>query len=181
MFTAVRRHISYANVAATLALVFSMSGGALAAKHYLISSTKQINPKVLNRLRGRSGARGATGATGSQGAQGKEGPRGVAGLNGVNGANGANGATKVVVRSAQADAESFNTGHAQANCASGERATGGGMQLILGNVEHVFFYEPGGIPVPETTGATPTGWFAEWFNSSPELDGFRVYVICASP
>jgi hypothetical protein len=45
-----RRHLTYANVAATLALVFSMSGGALAAKHYLIDSTKQINPKVLKSL-----------------------------------------------------------------------------------------------------------------------------------
>jgi hypothetical protein len=42
-----RRHINYANVVATLALVFAMSGGALAAKHYLVSSPKQISPKVL--------------------------------------------------------------------------------------------------------------------------------------
>jgi hypothetical protein len=42
-----RRRLTYANVAATLALVFSMSGGALAASHYLIKSTKQISPKVL--------------------------------------------------------------------------------------------------------------------------------------
>ena len=35
-----RRHLNYANVTATLALVFAMSGGALAAKHYLVSSPK---------------------------------------------------------------------------------------------------------------------------------------------
>ena len=62
-----RRRFTYANVAATLALVFAMSGGAVAASHYLINSTKQINPKVLRTLRG---ARGATGATGSSGATG---------------------------------------------------------------------------------------------------------------
>ncbi len=45
-----RRRFSYANVAATLALVFSMSGGALAAKHYLLSSTRQISPAVLRSL-----------------------------------------------------------------------------------------------------------------------------------
>jgi hypothetical protein len=44
------RRLSYANVTATLALVFSMSGGALAANHYLINSTKQINPRVLKAL-----------------------------------------------------------------------------------------------------------------------------------
>jgi hypothetical protein len=44
----IRRRLSYANVVATLALVFAMSGGALAASHYLVNSTKQINPKVLS-------------------------------------------------------------------------------------------------------------------------------------
>jgi hypothetical protein len=43
----IRRHLTYANVTATLALVFAMSGGALAAKHYLLSSTRQISPGVL--------------------------------------------------------------------------------------------------------------------------------------
>jgi hypothetical protein len=42
-----RKRITYANVVATLALVFAMSGGALAAKHYLVTSPKQISPKVL--------------------------------------------------------------------------------------------------------------------------------------
>ena len=44
--------LTYANVAATLALVFSMSGGALAASHYLINSKSQINPKVVRALKG---------------------------------------------------------------------------------------------------------------------------------
>ena len=74
-----RRHLTYANVAATLALVFAMSGGAIAAKRYLINSTGQINPKVLKKLKGKTGARGATGAPG---AAGKEGPAGKAGTEG---------------------------------------------------------------------------------------------------
>lgn len=80
-----RRRFTYANVAATLALVFSMTGGALAANHYLISSTAQIKPSVLEKLHGRTGKTGRTGATGAagregaagkEGATGKEGPRG---------------------------------------------------------------------------------------------------------
>jgi hypothetical protein len=74
-----KRMFSYANVAATLALVFSMSGGALAAKHYLITSTKQIKPSVLKKLKGnagKTGATGAPGATGKEGSPGKEGPQG---------------------------------------------------------------------------------------------------------
>lgn len=74
-----RRVLTYANVAATLALVFSMTGGALAAKHYLINSTGQINPKVLRKLRGATGAPGApgkNGEAGKNGETGKEGPQG---------------------------------------------------------------------------------------------------------
>src|SRR5579871_417326 len=74
-----RRHLTYANVAATLALVFAMTGGAIAAKHYLINSTKQINPKVLKKLRGAKGKTGATGPQGKQGAQGTAGAAGAAG------------------------------------------------------------------------------------------------------
>ena len=80
-----RRHVTYANVAATLALVLSMTGGALAAKHYLISSTKQISPKVLHQLRGNTGKTGSPGATGKEGAQGKEGLKGGTGAAGADG------------------------------------------------------------------------------------------------
>jgi hypothetical protein len=76
------RRLSYANVVSTLALVFAMSGGALAASHYLINSTKQINPKVLKSLKGKTGAKGPTGAAGSAGAQGGQGPSGAAGAAG---------------------------------------------------------------------------------------------------
>ncbi len=74
-----RKRLSYANVAATLALVFSMTGGAMAANHYLISSTKQIKPSILKKLKGNAGAKGATGPQGPQGAQGGAGPAGPAG------------------------------------------------------------------------------------------------------
>jgi hypothetical protein len=75
----IRPRLTYANVAATLALVFSMSGGALAASHYLISSKKQISPKVLKELKGNAGAKGATGPAGAQG------PAGAAGAPGAQG------------------------------------------------------------------------------------------------
>jgi hypothetical protein len=77
-----RRRLTYANVTATLALVFSMTGGALAAKHYLINSTKQINPKVLKKLRGKPGPQGPRGIQGGQGTQGIQGPAGPEGQSG---------------------------------------------------------------------------------------------------
>jgi hypothetical protein len=83
-----RRRLSYANVAATLALVFSMSGGALAAKHYLINSTTQINPKVLRTLKGNNGPRGLLGPPGPQGPPGVQGGQGPQGDQGARGATG---------------------------------------------------------------------------------------------
>ncbi len=80
-----RKRITYANVAATLALVFSMTGGAIAAQHYLINSTKQINPKVLKKLKGKNGATGKTGATGLAGAAGAGGATGKTGSTGERG------------------------------------------------------------------------------------------------
>jgi Collagen triple helix repeat (20 copies) len=79
MFSSIRKRLTYANVAMTLALVFAMSGGAYAAKHYLITSTKQISPKVLKQLKGAKGATGAAGAAGAAGAQGAQGLKGETG------------------------------------------------------------------------------------------------------
>src|SRR5438874_12957919 len=83
-----RRHLTYANVTATLALFFAMSGGALAAKHYLVNSTKQISPKVLKALKGNRGSTGAPGVNGATGAQGKEGQQGKEGARGKEGESG---------------------------------------------------------------------------------------------
>jgi hypothetical protein len=79
----IRRYLSYANVTATLALVFAMSGGAMAAKHYLINSTGQINPKVLKKLRARTGSPGPTGKDGPVGPIGPGGPPGPSGPSGA--------------------------------------------------------------------------------------------------
>ncbi len=83
-----RRRFSYANVVATLALVFAMSGGALAAGHYLINSTKQIKPSVLKQLAGKTGPggpAGPAGLAGKEGSAGKQGPAGPIGPQGVPG------------------------------------------------------------------------------------------------
>jgi Collagen triple helix repeat (20 copies) len=119
MFSRIRKRITFANVAMTLALVFAMGGGAYAAGKYVITSTKQISPKVLTALKGKKGAngvngtqgpageKGAAGTNGTPGTNGKDGvgaqgpggvtgpvgPKGATGANGVNGTNGATGAT----------------------------------------------------------------------------------------
>jgi Collagen triple helix repeat (20 copies) len=97
MLSGIRKRFTYANVAVTLALVFAMSGGAYAASRYVITSTKQISPKVLKTLKGKagpagaSGAQGPAGAAGPAGALGPTGPKGETGKEGSPGKNGENG------------------------------------------------------------------------------------------
>ena len=108
MFYAIRTRINATTVVAGLALVFAMTGGAYAAKKYLITSTKQISPSVLKSLQGKAGPAGVNGAQGSGGSAGAQGPAGKDGAPGEKGAPGTNGKSVV--------AETENAG---ANCEEG--------------------------------------------------------------
>jgi hypothetical protein len=89
----ISRHATYANVVATLALCFAVSGGAAyAASHYLITSTKQIKPGVLKQLAGKAGPPGAPGPVGPSGPQGPAGAAGPKGETGPAGTPGKEGA-----------------------------------------------------------------------------------------
>jgi hypothetical protein len=74
-----------ATVISVVALFFSLSGAAFAAKNYVLNSTSQINPKVLKALKGKTGPKGATGPAGAAGATGTTGVQGVAGAAGAPG------------------------------------------------------------------------------------------------
>ncbi|HEV3072734.1 MAG TPA: hypothetical protein VGY76_15050 [Solirubrobacteraceae bacterium] len=91
MIDRTRNRLTYANVTATLALVFAMSGGAYAANKFLITSTKQISPKVLKALKSAPGKNGAPGTAGAAGVQGPTGPAGAKGEAGAPGARGETG------------------------------------------------------------------------------------------
>ena len=86
-----------AGIIASLALFFALGGSAVAANHYLVTSTSQIKPSVLKSLHGPAGAKGAKGATGANGAGGPAGPAGGQGPQGIQGPSGAQG-TSVVAR-----------------------------------------------------------------------------------
>jgi Collagen triple helix repeat (20 copies) len=88
MFLRVCDRVTFVNVLLVFVLVFVMGGGAYAAKRYLITSTKQISPKVLSQLRGRTGPGGPAGASGLNGAGGKDGLQGLQGLKGDKGDKG---------------------------------------------------------------------------------------------
>jgi Collagen triple helix repeat (20 copies) len=91
MFSKIRKRITYANVAMTLALVFAMGGGAYAAGKFIITSTKQIKPSVVAQLKGKNGKNGTNGLNGAQGPAGKNGTNGASGAPGEKGQPGEKG------------------------------------------------------------------------------------------
>jgi Collagen triple helix repeat (20 copies) len=96
------RHLTYANVAATLALFLALGGAAYAATQLPKNSVGtaqlrngavtagKIAKKTRNQLRG---ARGATGPQGPEGKTGKVGPKGATGAKGATGIKGDTGTT----------------------------------------------------------------------------------------
>src|SRR3984957_8987937 len=130
MISRVRRRFTYANVLMTLAFVFAMSGGAYAASKYVITSTKQISPKVLKSLVGKTGPAGVAGkegAPGKEGVPGKEGPAGKEGAAGKEGKKGPEG-PRGEPGSAGAKGETAATGPAGP---AGKNGTGGGFSKTL--------------------------------------------------
>jgi hypothetical protein len=163
MFSAIRTrlHITPATVIAILALVLASSGGAYAAGRYLITSTKQISPKVLKSLKGAVGTRGAAGPTGpagpagaggtgpagsqgpagAAGAAGKEGP---AGKEGKQGPPGTTGFTAMLPKGATETGswtDQVSPGNTTANAFS-SISFAIPLESAL-DKEHVFFVEPG--------------------------------------
>jgi hypothetical protein len=92
MRAAIHRYVNATSLVAIVALMLALSGGAWAAQRYLITSTKQISPKVLKALKGKRGAKGVDGAAGPGGSQGPQGPQGPAGTPGGAGIKGETGA-----------------------------------------------------------------------------------------
>src|SRR6516162_2947899 len=85
-----------------LAALFALSGTAMAGSHsarnrYLITSTNQISPSVLAKLKGSPGPQGppGSGPLGPQGLQGIVGPIGLPGERGAQGPVGPAGAQGV--------------------------------------------------------------------------------------
>ena len=98
---------------ASLALFFALGGTAIAAKHYLITSTKQIKPSVLKQLHG------------AQGPQGPAGPQGAAGPSNLSALTSITGPTVEVPKG--------EVGSAKAVCPAGSHAiSGGGSGGIAG-------------------------------------------------
>ena len=149
---------SPAIVIACLALFVAGTGTSIAATHYLITSTKQIKPTVLAKLKGNKGPRGLTGAAGAAGAA---------------------GATHVVTRGASG-AVTNTYSYQTASCAAGEVATGGGVNWAYSGGSSLNVKVVASNPVSNSSGV-PYAWFGEIYNYAYDLVRADVYVICASP
>jgi hypothetical protein len=113
-------HISRPSPATALsiiALFFALGGTALAAHHYLITSTHQIKPSVLKALRG-SGPPGAPGPTGAAGPQGTPGARGEPGP--------VNLSSLTIIRATDIKVPNGKEATSVASCPTGSRAVSGG-------------------------------------------------------
>ena len=120
MLKAIRRRFNATGFVAVLALVFAMGGGAYAASRYVITSTKQISPKVLKALQGKPGAAGATGA---QGPAGPAGEKGAPGANGTDGTSGNAGVSVTSVSVPTSSSTCSKLGGSEFTAAEGSKTT----------------------------------------------------------
>jgi hypothetical protein len=176
MFSTIRKRLTYTNVALTLALVFTITGGAYAASKYVITSTKQIKPSVLAQLKGKAGPAGAQGSAGPQGTAGAAGPQGPAGPQGgrgetgpagSNGKNGANGTTGPKGPTGPAGATG-QTGFTE-TLPSGKTETGTWILRGTANVEKEFKFTAISFPIPLKEKLTAPGLYIQIGEGLPKF------------
>ena len=131
MLEAIRTRFNATTLVAVLALVFAMTGGAYAANRYLISSTKQISPKVLKALAGKPGPAGAPGAAGTAGPAGAQGAQGPGGPQGPGGGAGPNG-TSVTASTLAKGSPGCKDGGSEFTSASGKTTACNGKEGVPG-------------------------------------------------
>jgi hypothetical protein len=174
-------------LAIAVVALFIALGGTASAAHFLITSTSQIKPSVLKKLRGKRGPAGVKGATGATGAAGAPGPAGAPGAPGKEGPTGKEGKegppgptqlTKLEeFRGEEVEAEPEEFESSFAFCPPGSRPVSGG------------FFEEGSAPITEQfseafaltfEGETFTGWAYGGTNlSATESEFMEAVAYCA--
>lgn len=193
------RRPSMTTVIACLALFFALGGTAIAAQHYLITSTSQIKPSVLAKLKGDAGAdgtqgpqgpagpagptgsQGSTGTTGFQGPMGPAGPQGEVGERGPEGSAGSGDPSSLTLvegpeNKVPAYGEVGPGGEkgvegSVATCPSGDHVVSGGSDVFAGIVA-------GALSVPSED---HDSWIALVANDSTYTGGVvQAIAYCAS-
>jgi hypothetical protein len=189
------RRPSLNTIIASLALFFALGGTAIAAQHYLITSTSQIKPSVLAKLKGNAGHNGAPGPQGPAGPSGSQGPAGPAGAKGLTGSNGERGLTGLTGERGPAGPSNLSTLTLEegpenrvpaynevgpggdtgvegsvATCPAGQHVVSGGSDIFAGVVE-------GAISVPSED---HDSWIVAVANDSTDADGVvQAIAYCA--
>jgi Collagen triple helix repeat (20 copies) len=165
-------------------------------------SLRKISPATRSALKGQTGDPGATGragATGPEGIQGETGPAGPKGDPGAQGQQGDKGdpgaqgpqgdkgdpgpqgpkgdpgVTNLRVVHTTATLAPGEKAFPEADCATGEKATGGGVDFIDENVRIL-----DSAPLTGGASTTPVGWVGGFVNRSAQTQPVHVRAICAS-
>ena len=178
MFASIRKHLTYANTAATLALMFALTGGAVAATSHSGGGGSPSHAGLTatvakSKAKGKSGPRGPAGPRGATGVTGPTGPAGPAGPGGAKGETGAAGTGTPGAEGKEGKVgESVTIGKAGGECLEGgtkfSNASGSGAAC---NGEPGQKGEPGSPWTPNSqlpSGATETGVWAAHFPSESE-------------
>jgi hypothetical protein len=162
------RRPRHATVVAYLALFVALSGTSFAIGRSTASTSESkpvARPSLANTATkpGKIARAGSPAATAAR--RGRRGPRGP------RGPRGRPGATNAIVRYVTVSSAQGRYGltGAQASCAPGETATGGGF--LSGSQQSIV------NSFPVLTGTKPTGWEANFGAYTP---GREVYVVCVS-
>jgi hypothetical protein len=188
MPSAIRRHLSFANVASLLALVFAMGGTGYALTIPKNSvGTKQIKTNGVGSSEVKKNAVSAKKVKDGSllAADFKAGqiPAGAKGATGAPGAPGVVGAV-TVVRDEFTVADSVNSTGLQVPCPAGTKAIGGGAALDSTGVEDINLtvsrpFRTGGDPPND--GQSFDAWRVVFHNpvGGTASTGAKAYVVCA--
>lgn len=151
---------------AILALVFSVTGAAGAATGYVITSKRQIAPKLLRQLeqRGPRGSRGQPGAAGKAGAAGGIGPTGATGPTGKFSAS-----NLQIVWGPGAYVPPNTSTYTNATCPAGAVAISGGYQN--GNNT---------VVTADERASDGTGWYIYASSSGSSGGQARAFAVCSA-
>jgi hypothetical protein len=173
------------NLVGWIALFVALGGTSIAATHYVITSTSQIKPSVLNKLHGNRGATGAPGATGPQGSAGATGPQGSAGTTGPQGKEGSAGALGALTFVAGNESalpgkkekgpilEEEGVEASAAVCPKGSHVVSGGINVYAGKNGAI----TGELSVPSES---HEAWVVVAANGGEEVGEVQAFAYCAA-
>jgi hypothetical protein len=131
------------NLVAWLALFVALGGTSMAASHFVVTSTKQIDPRVIKKLRGNRGPAGPQGPQGAQGQTGLQGPAGI--VDTTNFFNKTESDGRYLGKGAQATDSAALGGVAAAGYTTGEGSQGGRWQELANKGKETEFLAVPGI------------------------------------